>query len=400
MVRTVSQERTIHARPEQVFEALASAAGLREWMCDSARMEPGPGGRYEVRWRSGYEARGKVIALEVPRRVTLTWLGTDEPGPTEVAFELTPVEGGTQVIVTHTGFGGGAEWDHAVSESEDGWAAGLENLASVLETGIDLREARRPMLGINFEPVDPQRAAREGLAVGRGIYIEGVAEGSGAQAAGLQPGDILLSLGGREVYDVDSLIAALRAHRAGDRVEAGYVRGPERRAVQVELKARPQTEVPDHPAALAQALKARYDEAMAPLTALLAGVDDETAGRRPAPDEWSVKETLAHLSISERGLPIGFGYVIMGEDVQISGNPDIVPEKIAAVVNVTPTSSGLVERLQQDQAETVAFLAALRPEVVERKVRYRRIAQEAFGLVDHVEEHTAQIRKTLETARS
>ena len=141
----------------------------------------------------------------------------------------------------HSGFGPGAEWEKALAEAERGWAAGLENLKSTLETGVD------------------ERLAKEDFAARRGIYITGTVEG-GARAAGLDKGDVIVALGGVEVSDADGLSAALRAHRAGDVVEVDLVRGRERRTVQVTLGQRSQVEVPKTAEALAEIVAERYKE--------------------------------------------------------------------------------------------------------------------------------------------
>jgi S1-C subfamily serine protease len=48
-------------------------------------------------------------------------------------------------------------------------------------------------------------------APGAGAHIRSVRSGSPAHRAGLQPGDVVLSAAGRDVYDDDDLAAALEA---------------------------------------------------------------------------------------------------------------------------------------------------------------------------------------------
>lgn len=50
----------------------------------------------------------------------------------------------------------------------------------------------------------------------KGVYFPRVPEGSHAEAAGILPGDILLSLDGQRITDTDTLNALLRRYRAGD----------------------------------------------------------------------------------------------------------------------------------------------------------------------------------------
>ena len=194
--RTVTKDVAVEAGAPLIFEVLTQQGHLRDWFCDLAWSDPRPGGRCALHWGQGYHVEGRFLEVDPPRRAAIAWQGTGEPGETRVAVELEEREGRVSVRVVHSGFGPGSEWDAAVAQSERGWETGLENLQSTLETGIDLRLARQPFLGINLDLLTPERAAREGIAAQWGIYVEGVVEGSGAQAAGIHPGDVIVSLGG------------------------------------------------------------------------------------------------------------------------------------------------------------------------------------------------------------
>jgi hypothetical protein len=80
------------------------------------------------------------------------------------------------------------------------WSAGLENLQSFLEDGVDLRVARRPRLGIWMEEeFTPEKAQNLGLPVAEGVLLLGTGENTGARAAGLVKDDVLVSLNGELV---------------------------------------------------------------------------------------------------------------------------------------------------------------------------------------------------------
>jgi putative serine protease PepD len=59
----------------------------------------------------------------------------------------------------------------------------------------------------------------------QGAYLAAVAASGGAQAAGLQTGDIVTKVGDRRIDGADSLIAAIRSHRPDQKVQLTYVRG-------------------------------------------------------------------------------------------------------------------------------------------------------------------------------
>lgn len=386
---------------ELAFEAVTRASELREWFSDEAWTEFRPGGRWEVRWNQGYRAEGRFTELDPPHQAAITWRGTGEPGQTAVEFTVEPVEGGMQVTVVHSGFGPGPEWDEVLPEADKGWGNGLENLRSTLETGIDLRIARQPFLGISLDLLTPERAAREGIAAEQGIYVQDTVEGSGARAAGLGKGDVIVSLGGHETPGFAELGLALRAHQAGDLVDVTLVRGQAREIVQVTLGSRPQVEVPDTAAALADLLAEGYAEANAELRAAVEGVTDEEAGQAPAEGEWSVKEVLAHLSEGERASHLFL--VHMALNGWLDANPidlNQMPGRLAAVLVATPTLEGLLERFVTDGVETVAILRGLPETAVAHKARFRRIVQASSYVPDHTREHAEQIRRTVEAVRA
>jgi uncharacterized protein YndB with AHSA1/START domain len=397
--RQIVREVVVRATPQAAFEALTRASELREWCCDEARTDPRPGGRIELRWHSGYVATGRYTAVEAPRRAAFTWQG-GEPAETAVEVTVEPVGEGARVRLVHSGFGAGAEWDTSLSEAEHGWDEGMENLRSTLETGIDLRLVNKPFMGIYFDLLTPERAAKEGIAAERGIYLNKTLEGSPAREAGMDKGDVILSMGGIATPGYDELTAALVAHRAGDVLDVEVVHGQARRTVQLTLGQRPVPEIPETPEALAERVAELYRESDAALRAALADAGDEEAGKRPAEGEWSVKETLAHLSIVERDQHCYLGVFALDGWLDTGPtNPSVIPGRIAAILSVDPGLDDLVERLTQDEAETVAVLRGLPEETAAHRARFRRIALQMVQLPEHAGEHIEQIKATIAAVR-
>jgi S1-C subfamily serine protease len=89
----------------------------------------------------------------------------------------------------------------------------------------------------------PPRAARRlrravGLPERDGLLVRAVEDGSAAERAGLERGDLLVGAGGRELRGVDALYAALDAvPTTGGSLNLTVVRGSEERTVEVELGA-------------------------------------------------------------------------------------------------------------------------------------------------------------------
>jgi len=392
----VEERRVVKAAPEVVFTVLTSPADMVGWLCDEARCETRPGASYELGWNTGYTVHGKVMAVERSKLFTVAWHGSGEPGETTVSFALTPKDNGTEVTIRHSGFGRGAKWAAAIAESRKGWVRGLECLAYLVETGVDLRDARRPMMGVSLgEQVDADRLAKEGVDATTGVYLAGVSEGMSAQAAGLRAHDVVTTIDGKPIPDFPALVSLLRGHVAGDLIEVAYVRGKEHKTCTLELKPKPMPDIPFDSTALLAALLERYEKARSGLVKVMAGVSEEKAGWAPAEGEWSAKEAIAHLCVTERDLHYLLGDLLLGNETHTPGNPSVLPEKLAAVLSAAPTVAGLLNRLAQDQADTLAIVAALRPEIIVNKARYHRIGQTVYDFADHVDEHIGQIRAAL-----
>ena len=72
-----------------------------------------------------------------------------------------------------------------------------------------------------------------------GALVVEVAPGSPADAAGLQPGDVITQIGDRPVQSPADLDAALAAMHPGQQVEIQYQQGPITNTTQATLGARP-----------------------------------------------------------------------------------------------------------------------------------------------------------------
>ncbi|MBC8137651.1 MAG: trypsin-like peptidase domain-containing protein [Fibrella sp.] len=91
----------------------------------------------------------------------------------------------------------------------------------ILTTGT----VKRVSIGVRFGSVTPALAARFNLPVRSGVVLDSVMEGSAADRAGLQEGDILTALDGKPLEQGGDLLKALRARRPGETVQIKYQRG-------------------------------------------------------------------------------------------------------------------------------------------------------------------------------
>ena len=71
-----------------------------------------------------------------------------------------------------------------------------------------------------------------------GVLVNGFAEGSPAEAAGLIKGDVISMVNGKQVSTIQSLVTMIGEHKAGDKIEVSYIRGDLEKQVEVTLAAR------------------------------------------------------------------------------------------------------------------------------------------------------------------
>ncbi|MCE7988368.1 MAG: PDZ domain-containing protein [Caldilinea sp. CFX5] len=384
---TITLTRTINAPVEQLYRAFTNAQALREWFCDIATAQPRVGGAFYVAWNNGDALLGKYTAVEPNKKVGLYLRAMDDTDRSTLTITFDVQGDATTLTLVDTS--DGAQWLQIKDEVEQGWRDALEVLQTGLETGVDLREARRPMLGIALTGAQPGDI---------GVRLGGVIAGMDAQRAGLQKDDQVLSIGGKATPDWSALTAALGAHRAGDVVAVTYERAGQQQQSQITLSPRPMPPTPTTAAEMADQLRQSYAAIRDEMTALLQDVTEQQATQPPAAGEWSVKAALAHLLLSERTIQCRVGW-LLGD---LESGPDnwdgSLPAQITAVLTAYPTLAALTQAFQASLTETTALLAALPPTFVAQKRSFNRIAHEMTTWSDHIHDHLAQIKGALQTS--
>ncbi len=405
MPSTIKAEKLIKVSPAQVYYAFTHALSLHEWLCDFATVAPRPGGRMYLWWHGDYFSAGEYTALEENKSIAFTWFGRGDPGPSSVKVTLESKGGGTKVLLEHSIPDGDSipawkGWKGSTEEFHREWVSSLENLAQVLESGLDKRTFDRPMLGINISDFNAGIAKSLGIPVTQGVRLDNLLENMGAYKAGLRKDDVLVQLAGKAITDdYGSLLASLQGKKGGENVEVVFYRGPQKKTVTMELTRRPTPEIPMEPAELAKAIRAKYDEALAALDNVFEKVIEAEADLRPAPGEWSAKEILSHLIQTERNAvgnldDVVGGYERLSDDW--SGNIDA---HIKATVVAYKDIQGMLDELKCLAAEIVYFLTALPPEFVARKSSYILSAWQLLEGQSHMLSHIGQIKTALTTAR-
>lgn len=390
----------VKATPLEAYRAFTNSTNLREWLCHVATVNPRPGGRLYLWWQTGYYTCGEYTLTQPKEKVAFTWLGRGEPTPTRVEVTFTPQDGGTLVGLEHSGIGSSEAWSGARGEIEKGWTRGLENLASVMETGEDLRFVLRPMLGILLGELDDERAQKLGVPVKEGMRLDGVVDGMGAQAAGLRSNDVIVSMAGKPIVNYDSLANVLATHRAGEKIEVVFYRGPEKKTVMMELSKRPIPEIPWSAQELAEKASRIQAGILDELDKFVTGVTEAEAAFKPGPEEWNIKENIAHLIHGERGFQSFITELIDGNERHVDDWGDNVNAYIEATVAVYPTLADIVAAHQCACQETIELLSRLPESFIARKGTYWRLAFAALENPFHFASHLSQMQATLDAARA
>ncbi|NLY44271.1 MAG: PDZ domain-containing protein [Clostridiaceae bacterium] len=91
----------------------------------------------------------------------------------------------------------------------------------------------RPLIGIGGRDLSSEVAEIYGLPTG--VYVQQVSPGSGAEAAGIRPGDIITKINGKAIRSIKELNAEKDKFKAGDTVELEIYRQGMTRVVKVVL---------------------------------------------------------------------------------------------------------------------------------------------------------------------
>jgi putative serine protease PepD len=104
-----------------------------------------------------------------------------------------------------------------------GFSIPIDQAKVIAQELIDNGKATHAQLGISVQDSDA------------GATVAETVSGGSAQEAGIKAGDVITKVGDRAVDDADSLIASIRSHRPGDKVQVTYERSGQESTVTATL---------------------------------------------------------------------------------------------------------------------------------------------------------------------
>lgn len=118
-----------------------------------------------------------------------------------------------------------------------GFAIPINDVKPIVEELMNKGTVARPYLGITGADVTEETAAFLDFPIG--IYVQDVMPGSGAYAAGIQKGDIIIEFDGVKISSMEKLSSIIRSHKPNDVVSLKLVRGSQKKELKVTLLQQP-----------------------------------------------------------------------------------------------------------------------------------------------------------------
>jgi uncharacterized protein YndB with AHSA1/START domain len=343
-------EVVVQLPPIEVWHALTRPDYLSYWIADRAEVDLRVGGVYNLRAVPWLDLRARIERLVEGRRLVLRPVNTADDARIEVDL-IKQAAAETRVCV-----------DHPEPELHGLLRQALENMRSLWERGVDLREARRGMLGVGIDDLQPADRPIQGVPEDLGVRI--------------------------------SSVRLIRATDPGRILSLEIVRQGRRHPIEAAIAERMhRTQPPPPQIQLLRMLHELVAAADEKLAQAVHGLSDTDAYRPEAPGKWSVAQVLAHLSVTERMTQCMLDEAIRGgcpgpDDVAVASS-----WMLGAVLTERPGVADLLARLKRDEVETLALLEGVPAEVVAFRPRWARVAHLALDFHTHSEDHLPQIAR-------
>ncbi len=117
-----------------------------------------------------------------------------------------------------------------------GFAIPITLAKAVMDDLIRDGKVRLPVIGIQVSEVDPEDAAAAGLSRITGVKVQAVSDGGPAAKAGIESGDVVITVAGKNVDRVSQLQRTVRSNNVGQTIPVEVMRFGKKRTFNVKLE--------------------------------------------------------------------------------------------------------------------------------------------------------------------
>lgn len=132
----------VRAKPENVYDAIATTEGVNAWFTTDATVDARPGGQIQLRWKDwGYsrytgENGGPVLEARRPKRFVFQWKVDTDSYNTTVEIDFEPVEEGTIVRLVEYSYEDTPTGLKDMLARASGWGEALTLMKFYVEHGV------------------------------------------------------------------------------------------------------------------------------------------------------------------------------------------------------------------------------------------------------------------------
>lgn len=123
-----------------------------------------------------------------------------------------------------------------------GFAIPISDAMPIFDSLMSKGYVATPKLGISGTTITSAVKRYYNLPVDKGVLVASVEEGSCADAAGIEEGDVIIAADGKEIADFDALVAAKNSHQPGETMTVTLARSDENIDVKIVLDETPKDE--------------------------------------------------------------------------------------------------------------------------------------------------------------
>ena len=217
MSRKIEKTFVVAVSVERAWKAMTDPSELNKWYAPFDVAEDGS----HTTEILGEERRSEVTEFDPPHKVvTRTTLTGHEawgviPGTREMTVVLEASDAGTKIVITHSGFGDGEDWERELEAASHGTDETIADLVLYLETGVAFPRHHRGEKSYHGIAARQTRAGLKVVAVQPGTYGERL---------GLVADDVLVELGGAGIFGLAELQFFSKEHGAGEPAAAAWIR--------------------------------------------------------------------------------------------------------------------------------------------------------------------------------